>query len=161
MALIKCKECARDVSDLATACPNCGAPIAKPAPPRSGSGCGVAILAVIGAVIFIAILVPFIDSPDTPRSAVPATSSTTSPRHPFEPAQQNGVALQVQAQRLINSAGERCDAVANVRAGGRVDNGDVFLLADCVGGDTHALLLTPNDQIRYYMSCEAFVNPVC
>ena len=29
MALIKCKECGKDVSDMATACPNCGYPIAK------------------------------------------------------------------------------------------------------------------------------------
>ncbi len=27
MALIKCKECGRDVSSLATNCPNCGAPV--------------------------------------------------------------------------------------------------------------------------------------
>ena len=26
MALIKCSECGKDVSDKATACPNCGAP---------------------------------------------------------------------------------------------------------------------------------------
>lgn len=27
MALIKCKECGRDVSNLASSCPNCGAPV--------------------------------------------------------------------------------------------------------------------------------------
>jgi DNA-directed RNA polymerase subunit RPC12/RpoP len=27
MALIKCEECGREVSDKATACPNCGSPI--------------------------------------------------------------------------------------------------------------------------------------
>lgn len=31
MALIKCGECGKSVSDKAAACPNCGAPIAKPA----------------------------------------------------------------------------------------------------------------------------------
>lgn len=29
MALIKCKECGKDVSDMATACPNCGCPIGE------------------------------------------------------------------------------------------------------------------------------------
>lgn len=29
MALIKCPECGRSVSDMATACPDCGYPIAK------------------------------------------------------------------------------------------------------------------------------------
>ena len=31
MALIKCSECGKEVSDKATACPNCGAPIEKSA----------------------------------------------------------------------------------------------------------------------------------
>lgn len=30
MALIECKECSKQVSDKATACPNCGCPIASP-----------------------------------------------------------------------------------------------------------------------------------
>lgn len=30
MALIKCKECANEVSDKAKSCPNCGAPIDPP-----------------------------------------------------------------------------------------------------------------------------------
>jgi hypothetical protein len=33
MALIKCAECGREISDKATACPQCGAPVAKPLPP--------------------------------------------------------------------------------------------------------------------------------
>ena len=36
MALIKCAECGRDVSDLAAACPGCGAPVrGAPAPAPS------------------------------------------------------------------------------------------------------------------------------
>jgi hypothetical protein len=35
MALIKCEDCGRDVSDRAPACPNCGAPIASPADPNA------------------------------------------------------------------------------------------------------------------------------
>ena len=30
MALIKCPECSRDVSNKATACPNCAYPVARP-----------------------------------------------------------------------------------------------------------------------------------
>jgi hypothetical protein len=38
MALIKCSECGKDVSDKATACPNCGAPIgSERAPQRRGN----------------------------------------------------------------------------------------------------------------------------
>ena len=32
MAMIKCPECGRSVSDMATSCPTCGYPIAKSAP---------------------------------------------------------------------------------------------------------------------------------
>ena len=32
MAMIKCPECGRSVSDIATSCPTCGYPIAKSAP---------------------------------------------------------------------------------------------------------------------------------
>lgn len=31
MALIKCPECGREISDTASACPGCGAPSASPA----------------------------------------------------------------------------------------------------------------------------------
>ena len=38
MALIKCSECGNQVSDKATACPNCGAPVAAgPQCPECGS----------------------------------------------------------------------------------------------------------------------------
>lgn len=30
MSIIKCKECGNDISDKATACPKCGAPVEKP-----------------------------------------------------------------------------------------------------------------------------------
>lgn len=160
MALTACKECGREVSKKAAACPNCGAPIKRQGT-SFGTGC-LGVVLVIGLITFIASLLNQSAPPTPSTPSAPSTAPVSeAPRHPFEPAQQNTIALRLQAQRLINGAGERCDAVANLRGGGRVDNGDVFLLADCVGGDTHTMLLTPSDQIRYYMSCESFVNPVC
>src|SRR5579859_7153258 len=35
LALIKCPDCGRDVSDLAPSCPNCGRPIAQARGPQS------------------------------------------------------------------------------------------------------------------------------
>ena len=159
MALTTCKDCGREVSTSAASCPGCGAPITSaPIEKKTSSGAGVGCL-VVGIVVVGLMFI--IGNLDAPSPAGSSSSSATSPRHPFEPAQQDGLALRLQAQRLINSAGERCDAVANARAGGRVDNGDFFLLADCIGGDTHALLVTPADQIRYYMSCASAFNPAC
>jgi DNA-directed RNA polymerase subunit RPC12/RpoP len=66
MALIKCAECGREVSDKAAACPGCGAPIAAAAVPsvqeshvrvtRTGAkweGIGF-VLIVVGIVLGIA-----------------------------------------------------------------------------------------------------------
>jgi hypothetical protein len=161
MVLIKCKDCGRDVSTSAAACPGCGAPIANaPIEKKTGSGAGVGCLVIGIVAVGLMIVVGQMDAP-SPTSSPRSSTTSASSRHPFEPASQDGLALRLQARRLINSAGERCDAVANTRAGGRVDNGDFFLLADCSGGNTHALLVTPADQIRYYMSCESAFNPVC
>ena len=38
MALMKCPECGREVSDQAPACPGCGYPIAAPLPARDRNG---------------------------------------------------------------------------------------------------------------------------
>lgn len=48
MALIKCRECGKDVSTEATACPGCGAPPAQPEKQKQGSPLvGVIVMAVI------------------------------------------------------------------------------------------------------------------
>jgi hypothetical protein len=65
MALIKCKDCGKDVSESAPTCPSCGAPIAlasvaaatkakKEANSKMGCGC----LAVIALVFVVASLLP-------------------------------------------------------------------------------------------------------
>jgi len=63
MALVKCTECGKEVSDKAAACPGCGAPIAPVATPqvarvaRQGGKWEAAgfVLIVIGIVLGIAI----------------------------------------------------------------------------------------------------------
>ncbi|WP_454844939.1 zinc ribbon domain-containing protein [Ralstonia thomasii] len=57
MALIKCRECGKDVSTEAAACPNCGAPplrssatVAGGKPKKKQSLVGVLFLAIVGAV---------------------------------------------------------------------------------------------------------------
>lgn len=53
MALVKCSECGREVSDKAAACPQCGAPVAaraaSPAPPPAPPPPTVAPVAALGA----------------------------------------------------------------------------------------------------------------
>jgi len=52
-ALVQCKDCGKEVSKKANACPNCGAPVKNSL--SVSSGCGCAILFFIGIIIFVAI----------------------------------------------------------------------------------------------------------
>jgi len=56
MAIVKCYECEREVSDSASSCPNCGAPFAKSQPQvkpqRRGMSTG-AIVTIVLASVFI------------------------------------------------------------------------------------------------------------
>ena len=59
MALIKCSECAKEVSDKATACPNCGAPIGSERTPQRRGNTAVRVVragwrwGAIGALLVI------------------------------------------------------------------------------------------------------------
>jgi hypothetical protein len=57
MALIKCPECQREISENATACPHCGNPIAasSPVPPKKAGGTGGFLLFCLGIIALIAI----------------------------------------------------------------------------------------------------------
>lgn len=52
MALIKCRDCGKDVSDTAPSCPGCGAPVAKKGGGTIRTGCGC-----LGAALLVFILV--------------------------------------------------------------------------------------------------------
>lgn len=71
MALIKCAECGRDVSNLAAACPGCGAPIPRASAPAPSSTTGsrrslkvewtilLVLLPVAAVLMLIAVLRPY------------------------------------------------------------------------------------------------------
>lgn len=51
MAMTKCRECKKDISNKAEACPHCGAPVAKQKK-GSGVGCGtVIVIAIVLAIV--------------------------------------------------------------------------------------------------------------
>lgn len=50
MALILCKECGREISDAATTCPHCGAPV-KPSVPVKSNSKTYMVIAIVVAVI--------------------------------------------------------------------------------------------------------------
>lgn len=62
MALINCKECGKEISDQAKACPHCGA---KPAVP---SGCA-AVFIIVATVLIVFSLIPGTPRPPEPFDA--------------------------------------------------------------------------------------------
>ncbi len=65
MSLINCKECGKEISDQAKACPNCGYPLKK-----KGNGFAIAslVLGIISCVYSLPILTT-ISEPDMPKAA--------------------------------------------------------------------------------------------
>lgn len=102
MALVKCSDCGRDVSDAAPACPGCGRPVepaptsasaqrpepAKTAPKSGGGGCGVLLVAfawmfaagagLIVVLVILGSLVPK-SKPTSPRSTQETAAGTAAP----------------------------------------------------------------------------------
>ena len=91
MSLIYCPECAKEVSNTAVACPNCGHPLAPPsverktiireAPPvveKEGFPNWIFIpLAVLGIVVIFLLIVLFRNQDDTDRTNVNITAGRT------------------------------------------------------------------------------------
>ena len=70
MALRKCKECGKEISSKAGACPNCGAPVKK-APTQYGCGGCLGFL-------LIGVLLLFIIGLFVPKSSIPLKAPETS-----------------------------------------------------------------------------------
>lgn len=110
MALITCHECGGKVSDAATACPHCGAPVlpAAPAPtPPRGAFAGLIEWVVgLGAAAAFAGGVFWLALPDEPEPAA-------SPGRESRPAPRPSVDAQTQAKvkAAIEAAGFWCGRV--------------------------------------------------
>jgi hypothetical protein len=76
MALIKCSECKTDISDKATTCPKCGAPVKKP---QTNIGCGGAVVATIIGALALSALMKACDGGSSPQHA--DTSSASNPSY--------------------------------------------------------------------------------
>jgi putative nucleic acid binding protein len=74
MAMIPCKECDHQISDRATGCPNCGAPVTrpKPKPLLGGVLAAVVLLACVGVAIWLML-------PNTIRTQITSVSMDISP----------------------------------------------------------------------------------
>lgn len=121
MALIKCGECGREVSDKAAACPQCGAPVAGPAPTpiqlppfqppqkkKSNVGCLTTIILLF--IIFAAIGKC---SQDTASSS--SRASSTQPRQTAAERAAKKAAAEANCQKDLKCWGEKHAGMAAVR----------------------------------------------
>jgi len=86
MAIVKCPECGKDVSDSAVSCPNCGKPLQysskaplEPAPQKKKSGTLKKILIGI-AVIFVGLIALGIIVGDDKKASSSGTSQEAAPK---------------------------------------------------------------------------------
>ena len=63
MSLRACKECGKEVSSQAKACPHCGAP------PRRSFGCGTLLLVLIALLVGYSVIVNLLENPSSSDSA--------------------------------------------------------------------------------------------
>ena len=91
MSLIKCKECGKEISSKAAACPHCGAE------PYKRSGCLIAFLAIIGGFMLLSLF-----------SGYKAPASSPATAQAFEPeATARGLCmLQIKSQLHDPSSAE-------------------------------------------------------
>ncbi len=54
MAMIKCPECGKEVSDKADACPNCGNPISEKAAPKHKSKKKIIVIVLVVCLLSVA-----------------------------------------------------------------------------------------------------------
>lgn len=89
MALIRCAECTAKISNKASACPKCGAPVAiskKKQKKQISTGCGCLLVLIIGGIIAAVISSKVSDPTSTPPSR-----STTSKKKPATPVPEHQI----------------------------------------------------------------------
>lgn len=100
MALIACRECGREVSDQAAACPHCGCPVASsssagrgqaapppvPSSPKKTYGCGTLIVALITLLIVVSCFSALRNSGSGSSLGAPTTAAPSRPSLQEDPA---------------------------------------------------------------------------
>jgi hypothetical protein len=80
MALKPCKECGKEVSTSAAACPHCGAPVKA----AGLSGCGSLVVG-FGALVILAMMVKACDGGDAPAPRADNASTSATPAAAYTP----------------------------------------------------------------------------
>lgn len=84
MALMACRECGREISNLATVCPHCGAPVVAGSRGGSGRKWTIGFLVALFALVVLRLLADPATTPPPSAGATAATAAATTP--PASPA---------------------------------------------------------------------------
>jgi hypothetical protein len=122
MALIKCTECGKEISDKAKTCPSCGAPVVTPKTKatKALSGClGIIIVLSLALIVLLAIVGKSSsgDAATAPATApAKASSSATATARPVTPPKKPVVTVPPQQAlfgKIVGAYAERYSALEN------------------------------------------------
>lgn len=160
MALIKCTECGKEVSDKATTCPNCGAPIStstanqqpkvevKVTQKKKKGSCLKTILIVFGVLIVLAVIGNLAGGEDKKETPAQSEASTNVPSDTEEVDNSKSGIGEENVPEEVN-ASEEVDNIFNV--GDVADTGSVtitYLSAEEYISDNE--FMQPKDGNMYY-----------
>ena len=114
MSLIKCKECGKEISDQAAACPNCGAPVqvaaaAETAKPKGSNPVAVGIVGAIIVVLGLFYVYPYIFTVTDDSGAISLPQTPLAPAPVVTRAEYNQIQegmTYAQVRGIIGAAGE-------------------------------------------------------
>lgn len=122
MALIKCTECGKEVSDKAATCPNCGAPISAPAPggmqqpkvevkvtqEKKKGSCLKTILIVFGAIFVLAFIGSMAGGDDDVKDVTSERTDSEEPKNETE-NNENVSEEKAEEKKTVFSVGETAE----------------------------------------------------
>lgn len=108
MAMVKCKECGKDVSNQAAACPQCGAPVVAVAAkaPKKKTGCA-SVIVVFGLIVIVGIGVntAMMKEPAAPSMSPEQVKAAIHGANAPTPAQAAQAAAEEDARQRTDAAG--------------------------------------------------------
>ena len=113
MALIKCKECGKEVSKKAETCPHCGAPVKK-----KGGSAGCLTIILLGIIVFA-----IIGSINSYESSVGSRTSsyTPSPTNTASTTRSRDIRYAHSTINVRNGAGKTHEVIGKLKRGQSIE----------------------------------------
>lgn len=148
MALIKCTECGKEISDKATTCPNCGAPVnaegastqestpnvssishasTKPKKEKKKGSCLMTAIKILGIIIILFIVLSFLFGGNNDEESRTVESEDTSTTESSTTEATNEEADEVDNTFIVGDTVETEDCKISFLSAGEYDTGNEYL----------------------------------